>query len=235
MIGILVLLVFSLGLLYRFENKSLLVLGFFPDLKRIIQSLSSFLFAIVLCFLSEYVQSLLKDIHWSFNPDVSLQLVLSSFWWDFKSVFTEELLFRGAILYVLIKRIDIQKSILLSAAAFGIYHWFSFGVLGSPLAMVIVFAGTGTMGYAWALAFSKSESILLPLALHLGWNFTLNTIFSKGPLGELVISMSLGNQLTGWLSLLDFLIPMVFVPILMLLYVHHFINRKEKEFTGVRP
>ena len=231
MIGILVLLAFSWGLLYLLENKSLLALGFYPTKKQLAQFLISFLFAGLLCFLYLYSESILKNSTWTINPDVSLNLIFTASWWDFRSVFSEELLFRGAILYVLIRRLGVQKSLLLSSAAFGVYHWFSFGILGNPIPMVIVFLGTGTMGYAWALAFSKSETLLLPLALHLGWNFTLNTIFSRGPLGELLINVDMGNQLTGWLSLFDFLIPMVLVPILILLYVIYFVDRKEKEFT----
>ena len=162
------------------------------------------------------------------NKDITTKIILKSFWWDFKSVLTEELIFRGALLYILIQKIGSTKSIMISAIAFGIYHWFSYGVLGNVMAMVLVFIGTWLMGYAWAWAFSKTKSIMLPLGLHLGWNFTYNTIFSGGPLGELLLISKGGNELTGWVSLLNFISGLVIVPILVLIYVKIFIKNEQR-------
>ena len=115
---------------------------------------------------------------------------------------------------------------LLSAIAFGIYHWFSYGVLGNIMGMLFVFIGTGLMGYAWALAFSKTKSIILPFGLHLGWNFTYNTIFSNGPLGELLLISQGGNELTGWASLLNFINGLIIIPVLVLIYVRYFVKEE---------
>jgi len=136
------------------------------------------------------------------------------------------LIFRGAILYLLIQKIGSNKAILTSAIAFGVYHWFSFGVLGNIMAMILVFFGTGLMGYAWAWAFAKTKSIMLPFGFHLGWNFVHNTIFSKGPLGELVLIAQGGNELTDWTSLLNFVLGLVFVPILLLIYIRYFVKEE---------
>ena len=163
------------------------------------------------------------------NEKITSRIILKSFWWDFKSVLTEELIFRGALLYILIKKIGSKKSILISAIAFGIYHWFSYGVLGNIMAMILVFIGTGLMGYAWAWAFSKTKSITLPFGLHLGWNFIYNTIFSKGPLGDLVLISKGGTELTDWFSLLNFVSGLVIVPLLVLMYVNYF-AKDEEEF-----
>ncbi|WP_430467057.1 CPBP family intramembrane glutamic endopeptidase [Winogradskyella ouciana] len=156
------------------------------------------------------------------SENFSIQLLFEAFWWDIKSVFTEELIFRGALLYILIKKLGSKISISISAVAFGIYHWFTFGVLGNPLAMLMVFLGTGLMGYAWALAFYKTKSIMLAFGLHLGWNFTYNTVFSKGPLGDIIYISQGGNELTGWLSFLNFSMGMLIVPTIVLIYVSYF-------------
>ena len=92
--------------------------------------------------------------------------------------------------------------------------------------MVLVFIGTGLMGYAWAWAFSKTKSIMLPFGLHLGWNFVYNSIFSKGPLGELVLVSQGGTELTDWTSLLNFTSGLVIVPILVLIYVRYFVKEE---------
>lgn len=147
---------------------------------------------------------------------------------------TEELIFRGALLYILIQKIGSRKSILISAIAFGIYHWFSYGVLGNVMAMILVFIGTGLMGSALAWAFSKTKSIVLPIGLHFGWNFIDNTLFSNGPLGELLLISKGGNELTDWTSLLNFVSSLVIVPIIVLIYVRYFVKDETELITGMK-
>ena len=233
MIGILVAIAISWLLLYLIEKKNILALGFLPVGKRLKQFLIGFLITGILCVLVQYLESYLKSSTWILNNNITSGIILKSFWWDFKSVLTEELIFRGALLYILIQKIGSKKSILISAIAFGIYHWFSYGVLGNIMAMVLVFIGTGLMGYAWAWAFSKTKSIMLPFGLHLGWNFVYNTIFSKGPLGELVLISKGGIELSDWASLLNFVSGLVFVPIIILIYVKYFVKKEtELEVTA---
>lgn len=150
MIGILVILTISQLLLYLIEKKNILALGFFPIRERLKQFSIGFLITAVLCVLVQFLEADLKSSTWVLNKEISVGIILKSFWWDFRSVLTEELIFRGALLYILIQRIGSRKSILISAIAFGIYHWFSYGVLGNVMAMILIFIGTGLMGYAWA-------------------------------------------------------------------------------------
>jgi len=226
MIGILVAIVISWLLLHLFEKKNILALGFLPIGKRLKQFLIGFLITGTLCVLDQYLEAFLKSSTWVLNENSTGGIILKSFWWDVKSVLTEELIFRGALLYILIQKIGSKKSILISAIAFGIYHWFSYGVLGNVMAMILVFIGTGLMGYAWAWAFSKTKSMMLPFGLHLGWNFIYNTIFSKGPLGELLLISQGGNELTDWASLLNFISGLVIVPLVVLIYVRFFVKKE---------
>ena len=226
MIGILVAITISWLLLYLIEKKNILALGFLPIGKRLKQFLIGFLITGILCVLVQYLEAYLKSSVWVLNENINGGIILNSFWWDVKSVLTEELIFRGALFYILIQKIGSKKSILISAIAFGIYHWFSYGVLGNVMAMILVFIGTGLMGYTWAWAFSKTKSIMLSFGLHLGWNFIYNTIFSKGPLGELVLISKGGIELTDWASLLNFVSGLVIVPILVLIYVRYFVKNE---------
>ncbi|MCY7293030.1 MAG: CPBP family intramembrane metalloprotease [Ferruginibacter sp.] len=66
--------------------------------------------------------------------------------WNVISVVIEELIFRCVPLYILIKKLGPSKAIIVSACAFGIYHWFSFGVIGNIPQMVIMFVITGLIG-----------------------------------------------------------------------------------------
>lgn len=217
MAGILVGLIISWILLYVIERKSILSLGLLPILTRLKQLAIGFLITVILCFCVEFLEMLLRSSNLHLNENSSPALIFNMFWWDFKSVLTEELLFRGALLFILIERIGARNGIIISAVAFGIYHWFSFGIFGNIVPMFFVFIGTGLMGYAWALAFSKTKSIFLPLGLHLGWNFTFNTIFSKGPLQNGLLISEGGTTISDWFSL----IGLWGVPIMIFLIIKY--------------
>jgi membrane protease YdiL (CAAX protease family) len=226
MIGILVVLAISSLLLFFLEKKSILALGICPTSKRVKQFCIGFLITGFLCVLNQVLESYLKSSIWIVNENISAKIIIKSFWWDVKSVLTEELIYRGAILYILINKIGSKKSMLISAVVFGIYHWFSYGVFGNLLVMLIVFIGTGLMGYTWAWAFSKTKSVMLPFGLHLGWNFINNTVFSKGPLGDLIFVSHSGNTLAGWASLLNFTSDLVLVPIIVFVYVRYLVKEE---------
>ncbi len=234
MIGILVAIAISWLLLYLIEKKNILALGFLPVGKKLKQLLIGFLITGTLCVLDQYLEAFLKSSTWVMSENITGGIILKSFWWDIKSVLTEELIFRGALLYILIQKIGSRKSILISAIAFGIYHWFSYGVLGNVMAMILVFIGTGLMGYAWAWAFSKTKSIMLSFGLHLGWNFIYNTIFSNGQLGEPLLIQKGGNELTDWASLLNFISGLIIVPIIVLIYVKYFVKEQTEIKTTAK-
>lgn len=228
MIGILVELIVSWILLYLIERKTILALGFVPISKRLQQLAIGFVITAILCMAVEALEMLLRSSSLHLNENASAARILHMFWWDFTSVLTEELLFRGALLFILIERIGAGKGVIISAVAFGIYHWFSFGILGNIVPMFFVFIGTGLMGYAWALAFSKTKSIFLPLGLHLGWNFTFNTIFSKGPLRNGLLVSEGGTKINDWFSL----VGLWGVPLIVLLIINYWVPKENTEVTG---
>lgn len=214
MLGIIVILFVSIVFISIFDERKLLVDRFLSSLNPW-QFLKGFLLTAMLCFGVQFIEKSLSSSKWLINPEFQLQTFLQMAYWDFKSVLTEELIFRGAILYIFAKRIGPHKAILLSAFAFGVYHWFTFGIIGQIVPMIFVFIGTGLMGYAWALAFIKSKSMFWPIGLHLGWNFTHNSIFSKGPLGKGILFSESGQVISDWYSL----VGLILIPLVILLFV----------------
>lgn len=180
MAGNIIGLLLSWLILWFSDRKSLLVLGFTPVFKRLFEFLLGFFFSGLLCASLQLFEAWLTNAHWYLNSKISFSNIAGYLLWNFNSVMFEELLFRGALLYIAIKRLGGNKGVLLSAICFGIYHWFSFGVLGNIVPMIFVFIITGLMGFAWACAFKRTSSMALPIGLHLGWNFVFNAIFSKG-------------------------------------------------------
>ena len=162
-----------------------------------------------------------QSIDWDLNPNFSYQLAAETVWYHFKSVLTEELIFRGALLYILIKKIGLQAGLIISSVAFGVYHWFSYGALGALVPMIYVFITTASMGYVWAWAFARTRSIMLGLGMHLGWN-VMGAIFSTGPSGDLLFIEQSRVAFSDWNNLWYLLGKGLAVPILTILLLSYF-------------
>ncbi len=184
MVGILVQLTISWLLIWLFEKGNLGVLGFMPSKKRLSDFVIFFLIA-ALCSASDFFMRMyFADQRWQLNPELTTNLILSGTWWNIKSVLFEELIFRGVIFYILIKKLGATKAIIISSVAFGIYHWFSQEAFGNPAQMAIVFLFTGSAGILYAYGYAKTFSLYVPIALHLGWNLTRSVIFSEPVIGD---------------------------------------------------
>ncbi|HNT21535.1 MAG TPA: type II CAAX endopeptidase family protein [Saprospiraceae bacterium] len=223
MIGILIQLAVSWILLWLMDKKDLTVLGLKPTTDRLRKF--SFGFIISAAWFTVYCQTttFLTNNHWTINQDFSLKEFLSSTWWTFKSVIYEELIFRGAILFLLIQKTNIKAGCIISSVAFGVYHWFSFGVLGNPVQMTYIFLWTGIWGLMFAFAFAKTRSLYLPTGLHLGWNLLNIVVFSQGPLGnQFLIHSNNGQGLTVFPSVGLQIFQLLGLPIMVYLYLKNY-------------
>lgn len=181
MVGLLVELVISGLLLWLYERSSLLVLGFQPTTQRVRDF--GFVSSAILCGACLYLIAVASKATLTLNPDFTYTTFLNGSYWMLKSVLMEELLFRGALLYIAIKKLGIRNACLLSSVAFGIYHWFSYGAWGNMLKMIYVFILTGIGGLLFAYSFALTKSIYLPVGLHLGGTWFRSWSFHKGSLG----------------------------------------------------
>ncbi len=230
MIGILIILIISWALLYLFEKKNLLVLGVYPFKTRILECIIGFFFSLVLNGLIVFIYSEITKQSWSLQSSIGVSEIALSFWYHLKSALYEELLFRGAILYILLSRLKTTYALLLSSAAFGIYHWFTYGLLGGNIVpLVYVFVITGFMGYVWGYSFVKTNSIALALGMHLGWNFLTTLCLDGNPFGELLFVSSGGNILSDPLELTVSTLKGIIPPIIVLLFVKYITINKKTE------
>lgn len=184
MVGLLIQLLLSYILIYWAEKGNLSVLGLKPNQARIADlflytciagSCSSITFLLRMLFANE---------SWILNPSLDWQLFINGAWYNFKSVLYEELIFRGVIFYILIKKLGGKKAILISAAAFGIYHWFTYKVFNDPVKMIWIFLITFSAGLIYALGYYITKSLYAPIGMHFGWNFVQSFIFSSGNTGQ---------------------------------------------------
>ncbi|WP_211316538.1 CPBP family intramembrane glutamic endopeptidase [Niabella yanshanensis] len=183
------------------------------------------LLSIGCCFVYHILRTLFIDNSWYYNRSYTFKGFLFNSWWVLKSVLFEELIFRGALLFIAIRKLGVQKACLLSAVAFGIYHWFSYNAFSNPDQMAIIFLMTGIFGYVIALAFAKTGSLYLPIGLHLGWNLANIILFSNGPLGHQILVRVNDLQLQGLPSLAVFLFQTLALPALSMVYLRFFVKK----------
>lgn len=223
-LGTLVALFFSWLLLRVVAREPLAALGIVPTKQRMIELVAGLFFMALIGVINFTWQAHFKEISYQVNPDFDLQQLLGGSFWVLSSVLYEELLFRGALLYLLIRYIGVVKACLLSSIVFGVYHWFSYEVFGSRLVLMIyVFLVTGAGGWMFAFAYAKTRSLYAPIGLHLGWNFVAAVVFSSGPIGEQwLIQQGEGFYKSEWVTLLFFTLQAVIAPGLVTWYLQNF-------------
>lgn len=220
MYGLIVEIIVSWLLLWIFFQESLLVLGIAPTLGRLSNLFFGILIAAVCCTLYYLSFVFFTTNKWTLNPAFTGQKLLASSWWTIQSVLFEELIFRGALLYLLIKKLGVRTACIISAICFGVYHWFTFGALGNPMQMVFIFILTGIWGAMFAMAFAKTKSLYLPIGLHLGWNFISTVVFSQGPLKNQLLVMSGEQNMSEVLSVVVIVFQVLAVPVITYYYLN---------------
>lgn len=227
MLGIFVQLLISWLIIWLVEKGNLSFLGFYPTKKRLFGFAIFFLVTAICCSSDFFMRMIFAQQQWELNPKLTANLVLTGLWWNIKSVLFEELIFRGVLFYILIKKLGHTKAIIISAIAFGIYHWFSQGSFGNPVQMVITFVITGTMGLVYAYGYSKTFSLYIPIAMHLGWNVTSSVIFSQGNIGnQLFIPVQPVSEVqVGYFIFFC----ITFIPLLSAILINYFMIRRIKQ------
>lgn len=220
MAGLLIAIFVSWLLLYVFDKSGIERLGFITNIQRLkcfvygllVSALCSLIYFGFLIFLSKSTLTV--------NNDLRLFTFFKSFGWTINSVLLEELLFRGVLLYFGIKYFGAKTACIISATAFGFYHWFSYNIIGNIGQMVNVFILTGAAGLLFAYSFVKTKSMYLQIGLHLGWNVITIIVFSQGPLGNQYLVASNGQPIGIVMTLVLFAFQLLALPIATLLFLN---------------
>ena len=220
MIGLFIIAISS-WIFLKFFKMDFSALGFKPTKSRIIDFGIGFTVSALICFIYFSLLIWLLEVQIELNENYYLEDFVFGFWWTFRSVLLEELLFRGALLIIAIKFLGELRACILSSIIFGIYHWFSYDVFGSLMPMLHVFIITGVGGLMFAYAYAKTRSLYLPVALHFGWNLVTITVFSEGPIGEQFLITS-GGRPTGYLYIASFMYQILVLQLLTLFYLKNF-------------
>lgn len=236
MIGILVAFLFSWLMLRVLTKEPVTVLGIVPNRQRVEECLVGIAFMAGIAVINFTWQAHFKEITYQVNPDFGIGSILNGSFWVLKAVIFEELVFRGALLYLLISYVGIVKACLLSALVFGVYHWFSYEVFGSRLVLMIyILLVTGSGGWMFAFAFAKTKSLFAPTGLHLGWNLVTALVFSSGPIGDQwLLQQGEAIEWSGWVTLLFFSLQAIVAPGIVTWYLQKFYRPDSKSEQGKR-
>ena len=227
MLGIVIQLAISWLVVWLFEKGNLNCLGLLPAKKRLADFGLFFIITAACSALGFLLQILIAKQSWQLNPDISFLLILKGIWFVVKAVLFEELIFRGVLLYVLIKKIGATKAIVISAAAFGIYHWFSHELWGNPVQMAIEFFTSGAMGLVLAYGYAKTKSLYVPVAIHFGWNIVQMVVFSGNTIGDQIFIEVLPRPVVT-VSYFSYFV-MILLPIVSCLLINGWMLKKYKQ------
>lgn len=214
--------------LLRIQRRPLSVLGFNKPRQRLGELVAGFMLACIFATAQFVLTSVFSGFDWALNPDYNATKLLNAFRWTLNSVLYEELLFRGYLLYKAIEFVGVRKACWLSASAFGIYHWFSYGLFGSVIPMIYVFFLTGSFGLMLAYSFAMSKSVALPIALHLGWNIVTILVFSNGPIGAQLFQPNTPEPLT--MNAVQQLVTNVVLPLCFVVLVVWVVTQKVRRY-----
>ena len=191
MVEIIGLLAVSWILIWLFEKGNLSILGLRPTKNRLRYAAILFMITALCCSTGFLMRILFAKEQFILNPKINTAFVFTGIWLTLKSVLFEELLSRGVLLYILIKKLGQKWAILISAIIFAALHWNNMGVSGDVKQMAIIFFWPFAFGLLFAYAYAKSLSLYLPIAMHFGWNLTQNLIFPDRLSGNTVVVSAL--------------------------------------------
>jgi membrane protease YdiL (CAAX protease family) len=226
MVGILVQLALSWLIVWFFYKRNLSVLGLMPDRKRMIDFALFFLITAIVSASGYFLKMVIAKQQWQLNPQINWSLIAEGIWYNIKSVLYEELIFRGVLFYILIKKLGAIKAILISASAFGVYHWFTHNALGNPQAMIAEFIVTGAMGLVLASGYTKTESLYIPIAIHFGWNVVQQVVFSNGHIGNQLFIEVMPRPIVT-ISYFSYFFMQLF-PLVSVLLINYWVIRKRE-------
>lgn len=221
MLGLLVLLLISWGLLYLFARKNLNALGLVPSVPHLAQFLTGFALTTIVCLSLIGIETWIKTIQWQ-SQEIQYRALFDALVYHLRSALTEDLVFRGALLYLLIHWLGPKWAIVISALFFGCYHVFSYGITNErPILIIYVILVTGITGLIWAWVFHKTKSMYMGLGLHLGYNFLMACFYEAQPYGELLFNeisrIELSESADSWYSIFRGLYPSILSLILLYL------------------
>lgn len=227
MLQLIVLLAISWLLIWLFEKGNLSVLGLTPTKERLKYFTILFIVSAILSATAFLLRMYFAKEEYIIAQSLTTKSILFETWYQFRTVLTEELLCRGTLLYILIQKIGQTKAVIISSIIFAVLHWINARVWGNLTQMIIVFAFTFAMGLLLAYSYARTFTLLIPFAIHYGWNLTQNYIFPDSALGNHIFTL-VAPPPTVTISYLAFF-TMLLLPKVSIIIVNYLIVKQHRQ------
>lgn len=177
MLQIIGLLVISWLLVWLFSKKNLSVLGGKLTKERLFYFIILFIVSSLISATTFLLKMYFAKEEYALNQSLTTEVFFTEIGKQIRTVLTEELMCRGVLLYILIKKIGQTKALFFSSLFFAALHGLNSEIWRNGTQMILVFIFTFAMGLLLAYSYARTYSLLMPFAIHLGWNLTQNFIF----------------------------------------------------------
>ena len=227
MLQLIGLLAISWLIIWLFEKGNLSILGLTPTKGRLKYFTILFIVSAILSASAFLLRMYFVKEEYTISQSLTIKSILLETWYQFRTVLTEELICRGALLYILIKKIGQTKAVIITSIFFALLHWMNAGVWGNFTQMIIIFAFTFSMGLLLAYSYARTFSLIIPFAIHYGWNLTQNYIFPESVTGNHILILTAPPP-TVTISYLAFF-TMLLLPKISILIVNYLIVKRHKQ------
>jgi membrane protease YdiL (CAAX protease family) len=227
MLQLIGLLAISWLLIWLFEKRNFSVLGLTPTKERLKYFSILFIVSALLSASAFLLRMYFAKEEYTISQSLSTKSILLETWYQFRTVLTEELVCRGALLYILIKKTGQTKAVLTSSVIFAVLHWLNAGVWGNFTQMIMLFAFTFAMGLLLAYSYARTFSLLIPFAIHYGWNLTQNYIFPGTASGNHIFTLAAAPP-TVTISYVAFFI-LLLLPKISVLVLDYLIVKRHRQ------
>ena len=227
MLKLIGLLAISWLLIWLFEKGNLSVIGLTPTKERLKYFTILFIVSAILSAIAFLLRMYFAKEEYILSQSLTTKSILLETWYQFRTVLTEELLCRGVLLYILIKKIGQTNAVIISSIFFAVLHWINAGVWGNLTQMIIVFTFTFAMGLLLAYSYARTFTLLIPFAIHYGWNLTQNYIFPDSSLGNHIFTLAAPPP-TVTISYLAFF-TMLLLPKVSVIIVNYLIVKQYRQ------
>ena len=227
MLQLIGLLAISWLIIWLFEKGNLSVLGLTPTKERLKYCTILFIVSAVFSATAFLLRMYFAKEEYTISNSITTKSIILETWFQIRTVLTEELLFRGVLLYILIKKIRQTKAIIISAVLFAALHVINADVWGNFTQIIILFTFTFSMGLLLAYSYARTFSLLIPFAIHYGWNLTQNYIFPDTATGNHIFTLAAPPP-TVTISYVAFF-TMLLLPKISVLIVDYFIVKRHRQ------
>jgi len=165
----------------RLEGRSFSGLGFRPGWRWAFECLAGVVSGILVILATALVVRGMDGFHWERTPGIGVRQLLSAVWPLLGVAFSEEIFARGYPFQRLVEGAGPWVGQLVLAGLFALIHWGNPGMHGATKAWATL--NIGLAAILLGFCYLRTQSLALPIGLHLGWNWAQGSLLGFGVSG----------------------------------------------------